>query len=315
MKSQRSFCISCNKVTPHYIQCGDIYGKFRGFSIVRCSLCGLGETNPTPSDPYAKEAESDELHLSLNLTISDGNPWSREVARVLIRENAPQPILDIGCGEGELIEVLIRSGFNASGIELRPKTAQIARMRGANVTVGSINLFLENPYRVGTIVISHLLEHTLDPITILNELSQHCECIVVAVPNSMSLRAFIEWSRYETYFAYAPGEHIWQMSFAAIKNIFRNSQIPLRHIRCYPLKPHRRSLFMTIKSIKADKTFESTSHIKKNVYQKLISKNTTYKLFWQLIDRSLAFVEKLCPKLIKSDQIIVIGSCSAPFKI
>jgi SAM-dependent methyltransferase len=46
------------------------------------------------------------------------------------------PVLDIGCGRGEFLELLAELGVEASGVELDPALAQAGARRGLNVEVG-----------------------------------------------------------------------------------------------------------------------------------------------------------------------------------
>ncbi len=48
------------------------------------------------------------------------------------------PALDIGCGPGRHVLALMRRGVSASGIELTPAVARLARQQGAAVMEGSV---------------------------------------------------------------------------------------------------------------------------------------------------------------------------------
>ncbi len=64
-----------------------------------------------------------------------GTPDAAEEA-VLAR--AVGPVLDVGCGVGRHVVALRRRGLRATGVEVSPIAAAIARERGAEVIVGSI---------------------------------------------------------------------------------------------------------------------------------------------------------------------------------
>jgi SAM-dependent methyltransferase len=64
-----------------------------------------------------------------------GTPDAAEEA-VLAR--AVGPVLDVGCGVGRHVVALRRRGLRATGVEVSPIAAAIARERGAEVIVGSV---------------------------------------------------------------------------------------------------------------------------------------------------------------------------------
>jgi len=64
-----------------------------------------------------------------------GTPDAAEEA---VLSRAVGPVLDIGCGAGRHVTALRRRGVRATGIEISPVAAAIARERGAEVIVGSV---------------------------------------------------------------------------------------------------------------------------------------------------------------------------------
>jgi hypothetical protein len=92
---------------------------------------------------------------------------------------------------------------------------------------------------MGTIVLSHVLEHLPKPVETLRALSEHAEAIAVAVPNSLSARALLQWSGIPGRFAYAPGEHVWQMTPAALRGIFNQAGLRLMYLRAHANAPAR----------------------------------------------------------------------------
>jgi SAM-dependent methyltransferase len=64
-----------------------------------------------------------------------GTPDAAEEA---VLGRAVGPVLDIGCGVGRHVAALRRRGVRATGVEISPVAAAIARERGAEVIVGSV---------------------------------------------------------------------------------------------------------------------------------------------------------------------------------
>src|SRR5262245_57436417 len=105
-------CIACGCRRPHWLQTFDLRARWHEFGILRCLHCGLGRTEPKPKDPYLEAAQT-QVDIPNAEAIRDDlerhpvrSPWAREVARVLIERRAPEDILDVGCGEGDLLDEL-----------------------------------------------------------------------------------------------------------------------------------------------------------------------------------------------------------------
>ncbi|MDQ1653510.1 MAG: hypothetical protein QOI35_2710 [Cryptosporangiaceae bacterium] len=91
---------------------------------------------------------------------------ARLVYRSHIRRALPEPartttVLDLGCGQGALVELLQGDGFDASGIDLSAEQVQIARAAGrTGIVLGDFEEYLAGtaePY--DAIVATDLLEH------------------------------------------------------------------------------------------------------------------------------------------------------------
>jgi 2-polyprenyl-3-methyl-5-hydroxy-6-metoxy-1,4-benzoquinol methylase len=71
------------------------------------------------------------------------------------------PVLDVGCGRGELLAALAERGVEGRGVDLDPEMADEARARGVDVTVADAVQHLETlaDGALGSIVAIHLVEH------------------------------------------------------------------------------------------------------------------------------------------------------------
>lgn len=71
------------------------------------------------------------------------------------------PVLDIGCGRGELLLLLREAGVEATGIEGDPAVAQAANRRGLDVIEGDVHEVLRDlpDASRGAVTAIHLLEH------------------------------------------------------------------------------------------------------------------------------------------------------------
>jgi 2-polyprenyl-3-methyl-5-hydroxy-6-metoxy-1,4-benzoquinol methylase len=77
------------------------------------------------------------------------------------------PVLDVGCGRGELLERLTAAGIEASGVDADAGMAERARAAGLDVVVGDGLAHLESlpPGSLGAITAIHVIEHL--PVDVL----------------------------------------------------------------------------------------------------------------------------------------------------
>jgi O-antigen chain-terminating methyltransferase len=108
---------------------------------------------------------------------------------------ANPPVLDLGCGRGELLLMLREAGVEATGIEGDGAVAEAARRRGLHVVEGDVLSVLETMPDAsrGAVTAIHLFEH-LEPealIAVLAEIRRVLRPggkLIVESPNPHSLR-------------------------------------------------------------------------------------------------------------------------------
>ena len=80
-------------------------------------------------------------------------------------------LLDIGCNEGQGLQIYKQNGFMAEGLELNDRAASAARKRGFRVYADSLETFHpEHLYDV--VVLSHVLEHSVNPREMLTHVAR-----------------------------------------------------------------------------------------------------------------------------------------------
>ena len=104
------------------------------------------------------------------------------------------PVVDIGCGRAELVELLTARGVEAIGVDTDPSLVAEARGRGLDVRQVDGNAFLRGrrPGSIGAIIATHLVEHLqLDDLVELLELAasrlRPGGVLVAETPNPASL--------------------------------------------------------------------------------------------------------------------------------
>jgi SAM-dependent methyltransferase len=110
----------------------------------------------------------------------------------LLAENAP--VIDVGCGRGELVELLAARGIEAIGVDTDPSMVAEARERGLDVRLVDGGSFLRGlePGSIGSIIATHVVEHIdLDALVELLELAatrlRPGGVLIAETPNPASL--------------------------------------------------------------------------------------------------------------------------------
>jgi SAM-dependent methyltransferase len=160
-----------------------------------CRKCGLVWSNPRPSPEAVRRYYSSEYRLDYK---GQSIPSLRHIARSgrgalnRCRDLAPylkkgDRILDAGAGGGEVVYVLRRLGFDATGLEPDEQYARHAREAlGVPVTTGFVQGVMYPAGSFDVVTMYHALEHVEDPSAILSLLRTWLVdqgVLLVEVPN------------------------------------------------------------------------------------------------------------------------------------
>jgi 2-polyprenyl-3-methyl-5-hydroxy-6-metoxy-1,4-benzoquinol methylase len=90
--------------------------------------------------------------------------YQRDI-RPLLPPPSAGPVVDIGCGSGELVRCLLADGYDAAGIDISPEQVSVARASGLRqVSHGDYReLLLERPGQLAAVTATDLLEHLTKP--------------------------------------------------------------------------------------------------------------------------------------------------------
>lgn len=98
-------------------------------------------------------------------------------------------LLEIGCGGGAMLELMANLGWSAEGVDFDQKAVAVARSRGLEVRLGSVEQqgYADNYF--DAVTTSHLIEHVPDPRALLLEIKRILKPggkLVVVTPNGRS---------------------------------------------------------------------------------------------------------------------------------
>jgi SAM-dependent methyltransferase len=115
--------------------------------------------------------------------------WDKLTALSWITSELSQPVLEVGCGNGQFLGLAKKCGIDAIGIEINDEAIRDARSRGLNVFRASD---LEPADRnIGILCMFQVIEHVVNPKGFLGEYIRkyHPHYIVLSAPCSESLLA------------------------------------------------------------------------------------------------------------------------------
>jgi SAM-dependent methyltransferase len=99
-------------------------------------------------------------------------------------------VLDIGCGQGELLQWLVEHGFKAEGIEPSEDAAAIARERGLDAKTATLeDLVAASPPSYHAALLINVLEHVPHPAEMLQAIRGLLEpggLLYIRVPNDFN---------------------------------------------------------------------------------------------------------------------------------
>lgn len=167
--------------------CGHAFGAAdrRLAGRVRCARCGVATTSPWPSQAQLAEAYGDWYRPPGGRFAGLGDAVLRRtrasLASRLDRVLPPGPVLDVGAGDGTLVEAFLRHGRDAVGLE---PYASGPHLRGAEI--GEVD------GSWAAVIFWHSLEHLRQPAAALRHaagLLVPGGRLVIAVPNAASFQA------------------------------------------------------------------------------------------------------------------------------
>ena len=234
MRSEKlTSCTVCgSNELSEYIECKDHFVSGEFFRVSICNSCGFAFTNPRPllSDiaPYYDSAEyvshskttagmiNRLFHIARMYTLAHKK-------RLLNKYSTGKSILDYGCGTGEFLEQMNKSGWSCFGIEPNTTAREAAGNKEGLIIRDESGLDEFRPSSISAISMWHVLEHVYplrERLHSFHEILDREGTLFVALPNMQSYDAQ-HYGRF--WAAWDLPRHVHHFNPSTIKTLMHNS--------------------------------------------------------------------------------------------
>lgn len=197
------------------------------YTIQMCKDCGTEYALPRVAASGESYAQMGEFY---------GWRWEFDECLALTRESIPHGrVLEVGCGEGLLLNKLRSEGLEVTGADINAKSVERARERGLDVIEGGL-AELATRFPRGSFdaaVLFHVLEHVPNPARFLVELAEFLApggWLFVSVPNPHRATALLIKEPWDD-----PPHHLTRFSKNGFRRVFESSGAEVVSISTQPL--------------------------------------------------------------------------------
>lgn len=198
-----------------------VFEMISGVRVLQCRGCGLQFAEEYPEIGIAESAIYGDRYFAeaIEKRREREDTFAELITEIESMSNRKGRLLDVGCGDGMLLEVAAKSGWEAEGIDVSSAAVRYAReKRGLVVHQGVVEDIMIERGSIDVIVLNHVLEHVRNPRATLSHLRGFLAgdgIVRIEVPNVASLSAKTQnlqsrfrlkkhrWRHYET------GHHFW----------------------------------------------------------------------------------------------------------
>ncbi|HET6168641.1 MAG TPA: class I SAM-dependent methyltransferase, partial [Terracidiphilus sp.] len=205
------------------------YGIPGEFNVIRCSGCGLVRQNPIPTLEELGSFYGDDYY-AYQPARKDG--WLKTTAKKLLRTTikthnpkvaTPGEFLDMGCGSGEYLHMMLAQGWKVRGVEPNACGAEEGRRSGLNIFNGTLLDARFPAESFDYVRANHSFEHVPNPVEVMNEVYRILKPggrLYIGVPNidSVPYRIFGKY-----WWHLGIPVHTYNYSVTTISNLIRQS--------------------------------------------------------------------------------------------
>jgi 2-polyprenyl-3-methyl-5-hydroxy-6-metoxy-1,4-benzoquinol methylase len=202
-------------------KCADSKTVFRkeSFKGKKCLNCGLVYSSPRLKSIEGVYKDDKSSSTSEYYTLSqnyDIETFTNRI-RLLEKYTAKGELLDIGCSVGSLLAAAVRRGWNASGIEPNPVSAEICRNKHLPVFEDFLNESYSKEFagHFDAVYLGDVLEHVVNPLETIGL------ALKVLKPNGILMIVTPDFDSFTArLFQIKPREHILYFTGDSIRKMF-----------------------------------------------------------------------------------------------
>lgn len=204
---------------------------FRGRQIYKCHCCINAITIPAPSVSYV----DDDFYTGTVVEWDRFAFYANQLLDFFKRKVKGKKLLEVGCSGGVFILKAIEAGFDAQGIEPSVKAVEFCRKQGLKVKKGLFWQSSYSPESFEVIVVSHVLEHVVDPLRFLRiawKLLRNNGFLVLAQTNYQGSIPKLLGKFWE---GWVIDKHLWHFSSRGLAILLNNTSFTLVDAKILPL--------------------------------------------------------------------------------
>jgi len=255
-------CITCGSTNIRHR-----LTEYRSVNIDECE-CGMQFMNPQYSDAYLERYYSNYIGDGSLDFWREASVYCADWYLSLVEKCGATPgrLLDVGCGNGYLLEAARERGWTVTGYDVDPATtSRVAKRLGVTIFSGE---FSEIAGQYDLVTMHQVLEHLKNPAEYLSKIHSMLASggyIFIAVPNIKSLsnrmKSWLETLRFRRKRIgkyYDADHHIGYYSPPVLKNFLERYGFEVLLVRnCHSARPNQSKL------------------------KRILMRNITERLFWK----------------------------------
>jgi 2-polyprenyl-3-methyl-5-hydroxy-6-metoxy-1,4-benzoquinol methylase len=209
---------------------GNPFARASGIQLARCPDCTLVYSNPQPrTEVRARYLEDYDLASHFDqLRQRKRSLFERRLRHLERGVDLPGRLCDVGCADGQFLELALSAGWDCSGIELNPPAAARARRTGAKVYEGALEELEDLPWgQFDVVTCWDVLEHTPAPRAFARKLAR------LVVPGGHLFLTTLNWDSLVrrvrgTRWSMIADEHFTYWTRAALHGLFELESMEVR---------------------------------------------------------------------------------------
>ena len=210
-------CQICNSDNFVNLSEKDRYGL--KMSVIICKKCGLVQTNPRMDESsYQKfykneyrniyESGKNAVEKEFQKEVNRGNEIFKFIVENTQIELHDKFIVEIGTGAGGILKKFQSEGNRILGVDFGQDYIEYGLRHNLNLKVGSVEIVEEEKEKADIIILSHVVEHFLEPIVTLSRIKKLLKddgIVYIEVPGIKNLENAYE----EDFLRYLQNAHVF----------------------------------------------------------------------------------------------------------